>query len=119
MLNSTIIEGVTDGDHKCVKDIEGVTDEASWMAFCFSVVLSSIAGLISIVGNGLVLYVSTKERFTGRFKYVNYGVRNLALSDFLFGLIGTPGSITYWYWGNENYFYLHIISFQLYLLILH
>ena len=99
MLNSTLTQNGT--DHISRGEIEGVTDDASWIAFWFCVVLTSIAGIISVVGNGLVLYVSKMKNNTGRFKHVNFVVRNLALSDFLFGLVGTPCGILYWYWGKK------------------
>ena len=77
---------------------------ANSIVFYLSVVLSVIAGIISIFGNGLVLYASTTKRDRGRFLYVNLVVKNLALSDFLFGLIGMPCAILYWYWGKKHHF---------------
>ena len=83
-------------------DYQNSSDEkqAHAIEFYLSVVLSVIAGLISVTGNGLVLYASSVKKDTGRFKYVNCVVRNLAISDLLFGFIGTTSAIVYWYWGK-------------------
>ena len=97
MANFTSTEAVTEFDSTIEKI--GTSDEANWVAFWVSVVFSSIGGVISVLGNGLVLYVSAKRYNIGSFKYVNIVVENLALSDFMYGLIGTPCSILYWYWG--------------------
>ena len=70
--------------------------------FWVSVVLCLIIGIVSALGNGLVLYVSSKKDDIGGFCHINWVVRNLALSDLLFGLIGCPLTIVFWYWGKKN-----------------
>ena len=75
-------------------------DYYTWIAFYISVVLAVIAGLISVLGNGLVLYVSNLKIDTGKMKYMNLVVKHLAACDFLFGLIGTPFGIRFWYMGK-------------------
>ena len=101
----TLINGATQMSNFTL--IKGVDDEASWIAFWFSVVLCLIAGVISILGNGLVLYVSIMKKDIGRFRYINFVAKNLALSDFLFGLIGTPATILFWYWGKNHIWIVH------------
>ena len=76
-------------------------NDTSWIAFWCSVILCLVAGFISILGNGLVLYVSNLKIDVGKFEYINLVVKHLALSDFLFGLIGTPFTILFWYWGRN------------------
>ena len=85
--------------------IDGVDYQTGWIVFWCTATLCMIAGVISILGNGLVLYVSIQNKDTGRFRYVNWVVRNLALCDLLFGLVGTPLTILFWHWGkNLNIF---------------
>merc|ERR1712223_674821 len=43
---------------------------------------------------------SYKKEDFGGFRHVNSVVKNLALSDCLFGLIGCPLTIVFWYWGE-------------------
>ena len=78
-------------------------NDTSWIAFWCSVILCLVAGFISILGNGLVLYVSNLKNDAGKFEYINLVVKHLALSDLLFGLIGTPFTILFWYWGRNYY----------------
>ena len=78
------------------------TNDAGWIGFWCSVVLCLIAGFISILGNGLVLYVSNSTNDVGKFKYLNLVVKHLAISDFLFGLIGTPFTILFWHMGKYH-----------------
>ena len=79
-------------------------DENSWIGFWCSVALFTIAGLISIFGNGLVLYATNLRKDEGKFEHINLVVKHLALSDFLFGLIGTPFSILFLYMGKTQWF---------------
>ena len=81
--------------------IDGVDGQTSWIVFWCSAALCMIAAVISILGNGLVLYVSILNKDIGRFRYVNLVVKNLALCDFLFGLVGTPMTTLFWYWGKN------------------
>ena len=81
------------------EDCSPIQDNYTWVAFYISVVLAVIAGLISVLGNGLVLYVSNLKIDNGKMKYMNLVVKHLAACDFLFGLIGTPFTIGFWYMG--------------------
>ena len=93
-----------------IKIIEGVNDQASEIAFWISEGLCLMIGLVSIFGNGLVLYVSTTKMDTGRFQHVNSVVKHLATSDFLFGIIGVPLLMLWWWWGKKLYKYFMLPS---------
>ena len=70
------------------------------------VALCLMMGIVSAFGNGLVLYVSNKKDDHGGFCQINWVVKNLALSDFLYGIIGSPLTIVFWYWGKKTRFKL-------------
>ena len=57
--------------------------------WCFCSVCIIIA-ILTILGNGLVIYVSHVTRSTGRLRYLDNVVYSLAVTDFLFGVIGVP-----------------------------
>ena len=69
--------------------------------FWFSVALCLLLGMLSTFGNGLVIYISNKKSSFGGFREVNWVVKNLAFSDFVFGFVGCPLTIVFWYWGKE------------------
>ena len=75
---------------------------ANDIAFWFSEILCLLIGIACLLGNGLVLYVSSSKVDTGRFQHINAVVRNLAGSDFLFGLIGIP-LLMYWWWLGKKF----------------
>ena len=64
------------------------------IAFC------TVACVIGIVGNGLVVYFVHKTHETGTFRHLSKVVRNLAITDFLLGLIGAPLLMVRWTWGK-------------------
>ena len=66
-------------------------------------VVSGILAVTSMVGNGLVIYTATRNTNTGPFKYLNSTVISLAITDFLFGLIGIPLIISYYYLGELSF----------------
>ena len=70
--------------------------------FYISAVLIALMGIFCTIGNGLVLYISNKNQDFGGFREVNWVVKNLAMSDCLFGVFGCPLTIVWWYWG-KNY----------------
>ena len=71
------------------------------VAFYVSTFLIGVIGIFCILGNGLVLYISRKNQDFGGFQEVNLVVKHLAASDFLFGVIGCPLTIVWWYWGTK------------------
>ena len=73
---------------------------ASLILFWISAVLCFVMGMLSSFGNGLVFYLCNKKNDFGGYREVNWVVKNLALSDMLFGLVGSPLTIVYWTWGK-------------------
>ena len=63
-----------------------------------------VMAIIGIIGNGLVIYVSHQTRNTGRMRYLDSIVKSLAVTDFLFGLLGAPLIITIYYLGKHQHF---------------
>ena len=59
-------------------------------------------GLITTVGNGLVLYAAYGNKNHGPLRYLDSAIKSLALTDMLFGFIGTPLIILGYYTGNWN-----------------
>ena len=57
--------------------------------WCFAFVCLCIS-IITIIGNGIVFVVSHQSRNTTRLRHLDGVVKSLAVTDFLFGLLGTP-----------------------------
>ena len=57
--------------------------------WCF-VGFSVITSLIAILGNTLVIYAGQQRGNRGRLKYLDGMVQSLAVTDLVYGLIGTP-----------------------------
>ena len=66
-------------------------------------VLYAIIGIIGITGNGFVIYYAHKSRDTGLFRHLNKVVRNLAITDFLYGLCAIPAEITMSIWSKYRF----------------
>ena len=82
-----------------ITDSGNIGSTESWNAFYVSVTICVLMGIVSVSGNGLVVYISRKKD-SGKFQYVNEAVKHLALSDFLYGVIGIPCTIIFWLWGK-------------------
>ena len=68
--------------------------------WCFASACIMIA-ITAIIGNGMVIYVSHQTRNnTGRLRHLDGVVKSLAVTDFLFGLVGTPIVIITYYMGK-------------------
>ena len=59
-----------------------------------------VNAILAILGNGAVIYVSHQTRNTGRLRDLDGVVKSLAVTDFLFGLIGTPLILINYYKGK-------------------
>ena len=64
-------------------------DKNEILFWCFAFVCLSIS-IITIIGNGIVFFVSHQTRNTTRLRHLDGVVKSLAVTDFLFGLLGTP-----------------------------
>ena len=73
---------------------------ASYVIFLVNMVICVLMGIGTILGNLIVIVTITRKKSSGIFRYVNEVVRNLAITDALFGLIGVPLTMVYWYWGK-------------------
>ena len=59
----------------------------SWFGVAFSIITSTIA----ILGNSLVIYAGKQQTANGdSLRYLDNVIKSLAMTDLLFGLIGTP-----------------------------
>ena len=67
--------------------------------WCFAFVCLCVA-LVTITGNGLVIVVSRKKRNMTRLKHFDGIVKSLAVTDFLFGVIGVPLIVVNYYLGK-------------------
>ena len=88
-------------DAKCIPSFNHTStyEESKPLFWCFVSVCIVIA-IIGIIGNGLVIYASHQSRSSGRFRYLDSVIKSLAVTDFLFGLVGTPLIITTYYLGK-------------------
>ena len=73
---------------------------ASYVIFLVNMVICVLMGIGTIFGNLIVIVTITRKKSSGIFRYVNEVVRNLAITDALFGLVGVPLTMVYWYWGK-------------------
>ena len=63
--------------------------------------ITLLIALAGVVGNAIVIYFATqKQAIKGGFRYLNFAVKSLAITDFCNSLFGTPAFIFYWYWGR-------------------
>ena len=64
-----------------------------------------LIALVGVLGNAMVIYFATqKDTKRSGFRYLNYAVNSLAITDFCLSLFGTPAIIVYWYWGRYSNF---------------
>ena len=93
---------------------------ASYVIFLVNMVICVLMGIGTIFGNLIVIVTITRKKSSGIFRYVNEVVRNLAITDALFGLVGVPLTMVYWYWGklkvlNHRSIEYHYITYSNYL----
>ena len=93
-LNSTTLYDTSD-------TLDDELNKVGDAVFYVSAVLIALMGIFCTIGNGLVLYISNRNHDFGGFQEVNWVVKNLAMSDFLFGVFGCPLTIVWWHWGKK------------------
>ena len=98
-----MIDNTTLSPESLIQTTEEPSESLVTMKLAFywvCVILCFVMGMVSCFGNGLVLYISNKKEDFGGYRQVNWVVKNLALSDMLFGLVGCPLTIVLWTWGR-------------------
>ena len=76
-------------------------EDSSEMQLWALIAASMVIAIMGIIGNGAVIYFSTRGRLEGTFRHLNKVVRNLAITDFLFSILAVPLQIAYWYLGKS------------------
>ena len=71
-------------------EIIGKVYEENKLLFWVVAVIFLFIGLIAVVGNGIVLYVSRYSRNTGPLENLDIVIKSLAIADALYGLVGIP-----------------------------
>ena len=71
--------------------------------WCFATVCVIIT-IITIIGNGIVVIASHQTRNNNRLRHLDGVVKSLAVTDFLFGLLGAPLVALNYYLGKYNLF---------------
>ena len=64
-------------------------EKNEYLFWCFAFVCLNIA-IVTIIGNGIVVIVSHRSRNTQRLRHLDGVVKSLAVTDFTFGVLGTP-----------------------------
>ena len=78
------INNNTESVQRCIE--ERFCDVIFWTGVLISIVTS----ITAVLGNGLVIYAAHQKVNRGRLRYLDSVIRSLAMTDLLFGLIGTP-----------------------------
>ena len=74
-------------------------EKNKFLFWCFASVCLCVA-FVTITGNGIVIAVSGKKRNMARLKHFDGIVKSLAVTDFLFGIIGVPLIVVNYYLGT-------------------
>ena len=74
--------------------------EENRVLFWFFASVCILVALLTVIGNGIVIYVSIETKSYGRLRYLDNVVKSLAVTDFLFGVIATPLAVTSYYMGT-------------------
>ena len=92
---------VTEGqDHPNITANKQVEEVLLWSCTA----IASLCCLIGVFGNGLVIYLAHQNPKRGAFVYLNQAVRNLALTDLLYCLVGIPLLIIWYHWCKFSFF---------------
>ena len=70
------------------------------MWFYALIVIYTLLSIIGMIGNGLVIYVANRSPKGGALRHLNKVVRNLAITDFLYSVFGSPLTMVYWTWSK-------------------
>ena len=58
--------------------------------FWFFAITYLITALVTVVGNGVVLYASCRSKNFSRLSFFDGAIKSLAVADMLLGLVGIP-----------------------------
>ncbi len=78
--------------------------------FWFTIAITALGCTFGVFANGLVIYLANQNPERGTFAYLNSVVRNLAITDFLYCVVGIPLTATWYIWG-KLWFYLGLKHF--------
>ena len=109
MGGATAIEEVTTATKQSTVDIlDTGYENFSTLFWCMVVFYTSIA-ILSVIGNGLVLYAAYGNKNTGPLRYLDEVVKSLAIADLLYGFMGTPLGVYKYYIGmsciHDNWYH--------------
>ena len=76
--------------------------------WCFATVCVIIT-IITIIGNGIVVIASHQTRNNNRLRHLDGVVKSLAVTDFLFGLFGTPLVALNYYLGTYDLVFILVV----------
>ena len=68
---------------------ESIYEENKLELWLIAIIFLSIA-VIAVIGNGMILYITHIHKNNGPLKILDIVIKNLAVADMLFGLIGIP-----------------------------
>ena len=101
MEESTVFGETTEKILNSTTDISLATGYAKISTLFWSMVgFYFVIALLTIIGNGVVVYAAYGNENSGPLRYLDNVVKSLAMSDILYGLIGTPLLLYSYYLGK-------------------
>ena len=76
------------------------TSQGAGMAFWVLIAVWTLTCIAGIIGNSLVIYFASRKPKEDTFRHLNTVVRNLAITDFLYSVFGSPLTMVYWTWSK-------------------
>ena len=78
----------------------GNAQEFNLIRFLISNIICLLFALTVIIGNGLVLYTTTKSKCVnhGLLRHMHDVIKSLAIADMLYGLLGVPLNLINYYY---------------------
>ena len=95
---------VTEGQyHLNITASKQVEEVFLWSYITIAILCCLVGGF----GNGLVIYLANRNPERGAFVYLNRVVRNLAITDFLYCVLGVPLLAIWYYWGKHSFYLVY------------
>ena len=76
------------------------SDGVEEIFFWFTIAITALSCIFGVFGNGLVIYLAHQNPERGASVYLNRVVRNLAVTDFLYCIVGIPLTAIWYIWGK-------------------